>query len=333
MPEPWTSPSPGRRLRCAVVGLGVIGRCHVAALRASRDAELVLCIDSDPTAAAWCPAEAAFASTLDALAESDVDAVIVATPEQVHREAVEAALACGAATLCEKPFASCLEDADAMAAAAAQHARPLFVAHTLRFDPRYVALQQAVARGALGSLLSLSGRRWMDADEGRIYAGRTDLALCLGVHDIDVMRWCAGEITRVSAEAGPSLLHEDSYDALAVSMRFACGAVGQLELCWALPSQAGVAWDTSLLVVGREGSRYLELRAGRGGDLAPELTYEYDVYGLPGGVVRMQDEHFLRAVRDPASWPGATIDEARRAVEVALAIGTSARRGTPVEVA
>jgi predicted dehydrogenase len=310
----------------------VIGRCHVAALRAARDAELVLCVDQDPATAASCPADAAFSGDLEALADHGLDAVIVATPEQAHRDAVEAALAAGAAVLCEKPFAATLEDADAMAAAATRHDRPLFVAHTLRFDPRYVAIHADAARGAFGPLISLSARRCMDAEEGRIYAGRTDLALCLGVHDIDVMRWCAGEIAQVSAEAGPSILHEASHDALAVSMRFGCGAVGHLDLCWALPPEAGVAWDTSFVVVGVEGSRYLELRGGHGGDLMPELTYEFDVHGLAGGVVRLQDEHFLRAVRDPTAWPGASLDDARRAVEIALAIGAAVRAATPVEV-
>jgi predicted dehydrogenase len=320
-------------LRCAVVGLGLIGRIHVRTLQAAGNASLVLCIDADPAAESACPAGVTFATSLNALADAQLEAVIVATPEPAHREAVEAALAAGAATLCEKPFASTLDDADAMVAAAERHGIPLFVGHTVRFDPAYRAVQAAVAEGLLGRLLSLSARRSMGADEGRIYAGRTDPALCLGVHDIDVLRWCAGEVTRVSAETGPALIHPDSPDVVVATLRFASGAVGVLEMCWALPAATGVAWESALVIVGSEDSRYLEQRGGSGGDLAPEYSYAFEVEGLPGGVMHMQDEHFLRAARDPGRWPGGTLGDARRAVEIALAIGQAAATGSVVELA
>ena len=153
-----------------------------------------------------------------------------------------------------------------MVAAAERHGVPLFVGHTVRFDPAYRAVQAAVAEGLLGRLLSLSARRSMGADEGRIYAGRTDPALCLGVHDIDAMRWCAGEVTRVAAETGPALLHPDSPDVVVATLRFASGAVGVLEMCWALPAATGVEWESALVIVGSEDSRYLEQRGGSGGD-------------------------------------------------------------------
>jgi predicted dehydrogenase len=320
-------------LRCAVVGLGLIGRVHVNALQAAANASLVLCVDADPAAARACPSGVRFATSLDALADAQVEAVIVATPEPVHREAVEVALAAGAATLCEKPFASTLDDADAMVAAVERHGVPLFVGHAVRFDPAYRAAQAAVAEGLLGRLLSLSARRSMGVDEGRIYAGRTDPTLCLGVHDIDVMRWCAGEVTRVAAETGPALLHPDSPDVVVATLRFASGAVGLLEMCWALPAATGVEWEGALVIVGTEGSRYLEQRGGTGGDLAPELSYAFEVAGLSGGVMRMQDEHFLLAARDPDRWPGGTLGDARRAVEIALAIGQAAATGSVVELA
>lgn len=320
-------------LRCAVVGLGFIGRIHVSALQAAANASLVLCVDADPTAERACPSGVGFGTSLGALADASVEAVIVATPERAHREAVEAALAVGAATLCEKPFASTLDDADAMIAAAERHGIPLFVGHTVRFDPAYRAAQAAAAGGLLGQLLSLSARRSMGADEGRIYAGRTDPALCLGVHDIDVMRWCAGEVTRVSAETGLALLDPDSPDVVVATLRFASGAVGVLEMCWALPAATGIEWESALVIVGSEGSRYLEQRGGSGGDLAPELSYAFEVGGLPGGVMRMQDEHFLLAVRDPERWPGGTLGDARRAVEIALAIGQAAATGSVVDLA
>jgi predicted dehydrogenase len=139
-------------------------------------------------------------------------------------------------------------------------------------------------------------------------------------------------VIRVYGEAGPSLLHRASADSFAATLRLASGAVATLDLGWALPERTGVAWDTQLIVVGSEGSAYLELRGGDLGSLAPELTYIADVAGVPAGVVRVQDEHFLRAVRDRRSWPGTSPADARRALELALALDRSAAAGAPVDV-
>jgi predicted dehydrogenase len=225
-----------------------------------------------------------------------------------------------------------------MVAAATRYERPLFPAHTLRFEPRYRAIQEVIARGELGELVSLSARRATWLPEGRVYGSQTLLELCLGVHDLDVMRWCAGEIDRVYAEAAPGLRSGGNVDAVVATIRFSSGAIGVLELSWALPERTGVAWDTRFDCVGREGSVYAELRGtdpgrvGSTGDLLPDLSYTFEIEGVPGGVVRVQDEHFLRAVRDPQQWPGASLYDARRAVEAALALGESASRGVAVNL-
>jgi predicted dehydrogenase len=319
-------------LRCAVVGLGLIGRQHAAALAATRDAEVVLCVDIDPNAERHVPSGAAFSDDIAALAEVEPDAVVVATPEPAHRAAAEAAFAAGAAVLCEKPLASSLEDADGIIELAGRAGGFLAVAHTLRFDPRYRALRGRAASGELGDLVSLSARRAMSADEGRIYAGRTTLALCLGIHDIDVIRWVGGEIVRVYAEAGPRFIDAGSADSFAAVLKLRSGAVATLDLGWGLAAARGVNWDTALVVAGTISSGYVEMRGGDSGDLGPELTYATEVAGIPMGVLRLQDEHFVRSVRDPSLWPGAAPDDARRALELALALDESAAAGVAVDV-
>ena len=321
-----------------MVGLGLFGRHHATVLATSRDAELVLCVDTDARTEAAAPAGVAFSTDLKALERAAPEAVVVAPSDAAHREAVEAALGVGAAVLCEKPLALTLEDVDAMIAMANERDRPLFPAHTLRFEPRYRAIHEAIADGRLGQLISLSARRATWAPEGRLYSQQTRLELCLGVHDLDVMRWCAGEIERIYAEIAPGSVSEGNADAIAATIRFDSGAVGTLELSWALPEESGVAWDTRFHCVGTRRSAYAELRGtdparlGTAGDLLPDLTYNFEIDGIPGGVVRVQDEHFLHAVRDPQSWPGATPTDARRAVAAALALCEAAKSGRAMEL-
>ncbi len=163
-----------------------------------------------------------------------------------------------------------------------------------------------------------------------MYGQRTRLELCLGVHDLDAMRWCAGEIDRVYAEAAPGRVSGSGTDAVSATVKFRSGAIGLLELSWALPEETGIAWDTYFHCIGSQRSVYTELRGtddarlGLAGDLLPDLTYTFDIEGIPGGVVRVQDEHFVRAVHHPETWPGASVADARRAVEATLALATSA---------
>jgi predicted dehydrogenase len=321
-----------------VIGLGLFGRHHAAVLASARNAELILCVDRDPEREAVCPPGVRFSTDLTAIGASPIDAVIVACDDGAHRAATEAALAAGAAVLCEKPLAPSVEDADAMLAAAVAADRPLWVAHTLRFEPRYRRIREAVERGELGDIVQLAARRATWAPEGRIYGSQTRLELCLGVHDLDVMRWLAGEIERVHAEATAADISGSASDAVAATLRFRSGAIGSLELSWALPEATGVAWDTALHCIGTERSLYVALRGtddsriGEAGDVFPDLSYVYEVDGIPGGVVRLQDEHFLRAVRSPDSWPGASATDGRRAVEAALALVRSAESGQPVSL-
>jgi UDP-N-acetylglucosamine 3-dehydrogenase len=310
----------------------LIGRQHAAALSVARDAELALCVDTNPEAATHVPVGAAFSTDIASLEDADLDAVIVATPEAEHREPTEAALAVGASVLCEKPLASSLEDADAMIDAARGARAFLAVAHIVRFDPRYRSLRDRVVAGELGRLLSVSARRAMGASEGRIYAGRTSLPLCLGIHDLDAIRWLGGEVVRVHGEAGPRLLEPASADSFAATLKLESGAVATLDLGWGLSPQSGITWDTHLVAIGAEASGYVELRGGDAGDLVPESTYDADVAGIPMSIVRLQDEHFIRAVSDPERWPGADPPDARRALELALALDRSAATGVAIDV-
>ncbi|MCY4088019.1 MAG: Gfo/Idh/MocA family oxidoreductase, partial [Actinomycetia bacterium] len=144
--------SAAQALRCGVIGLGLIGQLHASILASIGDVDLVLCVDTDPKRTSACPKGTRFEAEAAAVVDAQLDAVVVATPEHLHRGPVELALGTGAAVLCEKPFASSLEDADAMIGAAEASGRPLLVAHTLRFDPRYRAVHEAVTRGELGSV-------------------------------------------------------------------------------------------------------------------------------------------------------------------------------------
>ena len=166
-------------VRTGVVGAGFMGRLHGRLLAELPNAEVAGVVDARPEVAAQVAEEMgtqaypSVESLLDSI--SNLDAVIVATPESEHRPAVEAAAARGCAVFVEKPIASNLGDADAMIEACERAAVPLMVGHILRHESAYVAMRQAVEETHLGRLMTAYARRNATIQEGHRLGGRTSV--------------------------------------------------------------------------------------------------------------------------------------------------------------
>jgi predicted dehydrogenase len=326
-------------VRCALVGHGMIGREHAKILAANPMADLSVICDTDPEAASGVPEGARFTVDLDDALDTDgLEAVWVCTPQQVHLPVVEQGMIRGLHVFCEKPFASSLEDADRMMELDASTAGSLVIGHTLRFDPNYVAVRQAVAEGRLGEVVHLSAR-WNAPDyEGRIISGRTTVPQEMAIHDLDVMRWMVGDIERVYAEAARHRVVGPGPDAAVATVRFASGAVGALDHNWILPFDSGLRSDHRLAVFGTRGSAYVETRD------SPAVVFSVDglehihsgYYSYPNdvpyGALPSEDAFFLSRVRDERPWP-LTLADARAALVAALAMDRSIEEGRPVDIA
>ena len=314
-----------------------MGSEHAELLAHTPAAELLVCCDIEPRLQERAPAGCEFTTDLDeALRHPGVEAVFVCTPEPAHSTPVIAALEAGLSVFCEKPFAASLQDCDAMIAAAEVTGALLVVGHILRFDLRYLAVADALRAGSLGQPIHLSARRTCWASEGRMVRGRTTLPMYLGVHDLDVFRWLAGDIERVYAEAGGAgLIGEGIADTVMATVRFTSGAVGAIELSWATSVESGIEWDSQLEVIGSEGSAYVDIAEtgvsvySRTGPRFPETTYWPRTHGFPSGILRTEDEHFLLTVRNAATWPQ-QLSDARAAVAAAIALDYSSAAGQPI---
>ena len=324
-------------VRCGLVGHGMIGREHAAILNALPDAELVVVIDNDDSKASDLPSGVEFRSDFtDALASFALDALFVCTPQHIHIDAVIPALAAGIAVFCEKPMAASLEDADRMIAAA-KGVGPLVIGHTLRFHPDYLAIQRAIASGEIGQPVQLSARRNAPDFEGRIISGRTTVALEMCIHDLDVMRWIAGDIESVYGAASSIPVTGPGPDIVAGTVRFESGAVGALDHSWIMASASGLESDQRLAVYGTEGSAFLEARDGAAtvfgatGTRVINSMYSSESNGIPFGALAAEDAYFLRMLRMGGAWP-LTLSDARHALAAALALDRSIELGRPVRL-
>ena len=140
-------------LRWGIAGFGWVATEFMApALDAAGDRLVAVADPAEPARAdARRRGARAYADVRSLATDPEVDAIYVATPNHLHRAAVEAAAAAGKAVLCEKPIAATLADAEA-AVAACQRAGVLYgTAFDQRHHPAHRALRAAVAAGRIGT--------------------------------------------------------------------------------------------------------------------------------------------------------------------------------------
>ena len=323
-------------VRCALVGHGMIGREHARILASNSGASLLVVCDSDRSVSDEIPAGVGFTTDLtEALETEGLEAVWVCTPQQVHLQAVEAALERGLHVFCEKPIASSLSDAKKMVALDNSSVKTLAIGHTLRFHPDFLAIREAVTAGKLGQIVQIAARLNVPDHEGEVLSGRTTVAQELAIHYLDIMRWFAGDIERVYAEVATPGVVGPGPDAMVATVRFQSGAVGVLDHNWIMADKTGMNSEHRFAVFGSQGAAYIETRDTSavifGSDGMKQVRSDFFSYphDIPMGALPAEDTFFLSTVRDGRPWP-LTVTDAVAALTAALAIDLSIAESRPV---
>jgi predicted dehydrogenase len=178
-----------------------------------------------------------------ALAASDIDAVMLATPHSLHAEQVIAAAEAGKHVFVEKPFTLTAASGRAVAEACARAGVVLAVGHNRRFSAGARAIKDLVERGALGTILHVEGHfssnsamRYLPEQwrARRLEAPGGALA-SIGLHLIDVMAWLFGPIEQVTCQARRRAVAVDIDDTTSALLRFRSGVTGYLGTHFACP--------------------------------------------------------------------------------------------------
>jgi UDP-2-acetamido-3-amino-2,3-dideoxy-glucuronate N-acetyltransferase len=186
-------------LRVGVVGAGRWGQNLVRVFSALPEVELAAVCDvvaPPPVALGKAEFHGDFESFLRG---SRLDAVVIATPAELHATQTIAALECGHHVFVEKPMALSLRDACRMREAARGARRILMVGHLLRYHPAVVRMKQLVTSGSIGRIEKIVALR--------LSPGAPDAALnpwwSLAPHDLSLLRYLtATEFVEVSARHG-----------------------------------------------------------------------------------------------------------------------------------
>lgn len=170
---------------------------------------------------------------------SDTRAAVIATPTPDHLPSSLAALDRGWAVLTEKPLTATLAEADRLIAAADRAELPLLTGHHRRCHPFIEATRDMLPR--LGTLVAVQGLWSLRKHDSyfdvpwRRAPGAGPILTNLS-HEIDLLRFFAGEISDVSAESANAMRGLAVEDTSAIALRFESGALGSF-----LMSDAGAS--------------------------------------------------------------------------------------------
>lgn len=333
-------------VRVGIIGAGNIARNHVEGYRTA-GAAVVGIADTSPDVLArrareW-GVEHAFSDIGELLSLPGLDAVSVCTPNAAHHAATLAAAAAGVHVLCEKPVSLSLTEADEMIDACERAGVLLAIDHHLRANPAVERARAMIEDGAIGRVTFVRLRQahdWGGATEVPLgfrtpaMAGGGTL-LDNGCHLFDLARHLAGPVSEVFARTATLGFDIEVEDTAVVSLRFASGALGEVETSW-----TSTGWDQGFVINGTRGSLEYTERQVR-----PVLRY---IHRAPGdrdfGAASVTSwEHagagdhtravaaFVAAVRGerPVACTG---EDGREAVRLALASYQSAAAGLPVAI-
>ncbi|WP_020576577.1 Gfo/Idh/MocA family protein [Actinopolymorpha alba] len=145
-----------RQVRLAIVGAGGITRSMLPELRAKPWLEVVAAVDVRQNALddleRLAPGIATFTDLDEALAQAQVDAVLVNTPAELHYPQARAAIEAGLDALVAKPMTAEWKDAVALVDLAEERGVTLSVVQQLRFNRHYQAVRRFVESGRLGDV-------------------------------------------------------------------------------------------------------------------------------------------------------------------------------------
>lgn len=148
-----------KRVRVGVIGAGGIAQVeHVPNLLRLNDRfEVIGVADPSPVAREFLGTRYGLATheTVEALLSQPLDAVVIASPDPLHKEHVLAALARGFHVFCEKPLCYAAADIGELIVARDRARRVLQVGYMKRFDPSYEAARE-ILKGARGRLHHVS---------------------------------------------------------------------------------------------------------------------------------------------------------------------------------
>lgn len=278
------------------------------------------------------------------LERKDLDAVVVATPDDRHFEPARDAMESGCHVLVEKPFTTVTSEADELIRVSKRTGKKIQIAFNHRWLPSYYHAKTAMERGDIGVPLAGYARKndpiFVSTDLIN-WAGRTTSAWFLSSHDIDLVRWwLASEPVEARAWGRKEVLAArgiPTYDIIQAQVKFASGAFVTFESAWVYPNTFPTIVDSFVEIIGTAGHLHLD-RKRESIEVSTEQKFSYpkvflnsQIFGRMRGAFPSCLEDFLFAILEDTI-PGVTAFDGRQVTAALEAIHRSLATGESVKI-
>ncbi|TDO56746.1 putative dehydrogenase [Kribbella sp. VKM Ac-2571] len=326
-----------------IVGAGLRGRLFAEALDGQPDVSVVALAEPSAKVAeearvtTGLPVTGSHAELLEAF---DPDAVIVATPDFAHRQVAVDLAEAGKHLLIEKPVATTLDDARAIAAAIHRSGVRCLVGFENRWNPHVVQAKAAMASVGepVTASASLSNSFFVPTTM-LSWAAESSPAWFLMPHTVDLVLWLTDRrAVSVSAVGSRGVLAKrgvDTWDVVHALVTFDDGSTATLSSAWTLPDAGDGIVDFRFQVIGTEGSVTADL--SHQGLTVVSDKYR-SVWPLSGRIGRSQVGPAVWMVQDFAAGLvdggdlGPGIDHGVLVTQIICAIEDSIRTGQTVQL-
>ncbi len=299
-------------VRIGLIGLGVMGELYARIYAAHPLASLVAVSSRRPSKIAEYEGRFGAKGYLDyreMIDREQLDAVIIATPDDTHFEPAKKALLAGRHVLIEKPLTTTVAEADELVRLAAKNRLKIQVTFNHRWLSSYHQAKKSVANGEIGVPLSGFARKndtIYVPTEMISWAGKTTPAWFLSSHDIDLIRWIfASEPVEARAWGRQEVLKArgiPTYDLIHAQVRFANGAIATFESGWIYPNTFPTIVDSFVEIIGTDGHIHLD-RKRESMELSTPKAFTYpknfitqEIFGRLRGAFPACLEDFLYAI-------------------------------------
>jgi predicted dehydrogenase len=230
-----------KNLRGALIGCGFFSRNHLHAWRDIEGVEIVALCDTDSerlkATATEFGIERTYTDASAMVAGERLDFVDIATTVRSHRSLVEMAARAGIAVICQKPFASSLNDAKAMVSACDAAHVPLMIHENFRWQPAIQSVGKILESGAIGTPFwgRVSFRSAFDVFSGQPYLaeGARFIVEDLGIHILDIARFLFGDVRRLTASTTRVNASINGEDVATMLMTHASGMTSIVDCSYA----------------------------------------------------------------------------------------------------
>jgi len=235
-----------QKVKIGLVGVANHGKTILTAINAAENLELFACFDINGTANAQCAAEhgcTAYDSYEALLANPDVDAVALVTPNHLHAAQIEAALNAGKHVFVDKPITNTIEEGKRVLEQSRKESKILYVGHNTRKRRVFRQSKTLLDAGAIGKVVAIEANLSRSVgltDEMPAWkADRKNAPILpmtqLGIHFVDVATYLLGPVSRVSCFARTAALDGTAYDTTTAILELANGVPVSLNSYYVTP--------------------------------------------------------------------------------------------------